>query len=98
MKLDSERPDFAVQLRRQNLDITSKSYPQESPQKFATSGWVKLLQLTNPFSFEEALLLCPVSEDEWLAWIPDHGEAVLHIREFYRSIRFSYFQVKRPDF
>ena len=82
MKLDSERPDFAVQLRRRNLDVTNKSYAQESPQKFATSRWVKLLQLPNPFSFDEALLLCQVSEDEWLAWIPDHGEAILHNRDF----------------
>ncbi|BAY27397.1 hypothetical protein NIES2100_72210 [Calothrix sp. NIES-2100] len=82
MKLDSERPDFAVQLRRRNLDVTNKSYAKESPQKFAASGWVKLLQLPNPFSFDEALLLCPVSEDEWLAWIPDHGEAILHNGEF----------------
>ncbi|MBW4559901.1 MAG: hypothetical protein KME32_01890 [Mojavia pulchra JT2-VF2] len=82
MKLDSEKPDFAVQLRRQNLDVTNKFYSNESPQKFAASTWVKLLQLPNPFSFEEALLLCPVSQDEWLAWIPDHGEAILHTRQF----------------
>ncbi|OUL37638.1 hypothetical protein BV372_01375 [Nostoc sp. T09] len=82
MKLDSERPDFAVQLRRRNLDITSKYYAQEPSQKFVASSWVKLLQLPNPFSFEEALLLCQVAEDEWLAWIPDHGEAVLHTRQF----------------
>jgi hypothetical protein len=41
--------------------------------------WVKLWQLPSPFSFEEALLLCPLSHDQWLAWIPDHGEAVLRI-------------------
>ncbi|QKQ72614.1 hypothetical protein [Nostoc sp. TCL240-02] len=67
MKLDSHRLDFAVQSRRQNLEDLN---------------WVKLLQLPNPFSFDEALLLCPVSADEWLAWIPDHGEAILNIRHF----------------
>ncbi len=82
MKLDSEKPDFAVQSRRWNLDFTNKSFSNESPQSFAASSWVKLLQLPNPFSFEEALLLCPVSEDEWLVWIPDHGEAVLHNKAF----------------
>jgi hypothetical protein len=82
MKLDSERPDFAVQLRRRNLDVSDKYYAKESTQKFAASGWVKLLQLPNPFSFDEALLLCQVSEDDWLAWIPDHGEAILNYREF----------------
>ncbi|MBN3910357.1 MAG: hypothetical protein HWQ35_28580 [Nostoc sp. NMS1] len=68
MKLDSHRPNFAVQPRRQNLE---------------NLNWVNLLQLPNPFSFDEALLLCPISADEWLAWIPDHGEAILNIRHFY---------------
>ncbi|MEH1798606.1 MAG: hypothetical protein V7L02_23775 [Nostoc sp.] len=73
MKLDSHRPDFAVQARRHNL---------EGLQRFRASTWVNLLQLPNPFSFDEALLLCPVSADEWLAWVPDHGEAILNIRQF----------------
>ncbi|MFN6474749.1 hypothetical protein [Nostoc sp. DedQUE07] len=73
MKLDSRRPDFAVQPKRQNL---------EGLQQLRASTWVNLLQLPNPFSFDEALLLCPVSADEWLAWIPDHGEAILNIRQF----------------
>ncbi|MEH2182986.1 hypothetical protein [Nostoc sp.] len=73
MKLDSHRPDFAMQARRHNL---------EDLQRFRASTWVNLLQLPNPFSFDEALLLCPVSADEWLAWIPDHGEAILNIRQF----------------
>ncbi|MBG1244749.1 hypothetical protein [Nostoc sp. NZL] len=70
MKLDSHRPDFAVQLKRHNL---------EGLQQLRNSTWVTLLQLPNPFSFDEALLLCPVSADEWLVWIPDHGEAILNI-------------------
>jgi len=32
--------------------------------------------------FDEALLLCQTSENEWVAWIPDHGEAVLNTRQF----------------
>ncbi|MBW4642723.1 MAG: hypothetical protein KME23_06945 [Goleter apudmare HA4340-LM2] len=72
MKLDVERPDLAVVTRMQNLDLVNK-------QNLLAYTWVKLLQLPNPFSFEEALLLCPVSDHEWLAWIPDHGEAVLQI-------------------
>ncbi|MHC0062748.1 hypothetical protein ACWATR_07450 [Nostoc sp. UIC 10890] len=74
MKLDSHRPDFAVHTR--------KHYNLEGLQRFRASTWVNLLQLPNPFSFDEALLLCPVSADEWLAWIPDHGEAILNIRQF----------------
>jgi hypothetical protein len=44
--------------------------------------WVRLLQLPSAFSFDEAFLLCQVSFDEWLAWIPDHGEARLHVSQF----------------
>ncbi|MBD2533089.1 hypothetical protein H6G97_27370 [Nostoc flagelliforme FACHB-838] len=73
MKLDSRRPDFAVQPKRHNL---------EGLQRLRASTWVKILQLPNPFSFDEALLLCPVSADEWLVWIPDHGEATLNIKQF----------------
>ncbi|MBD2413246.1 hypothetical protein FACHB389_18685 [Nostoc calcicola FACHB-389] len=73
MKLDSHRPDFAVQARRPNL---------EGLRQLRVSGWVKLLELPSPFSFDEALLLCPVSKDEWLAWIPDYGEVILNIRQF----------------
>lgn len=73
MKLDSKRPDFAVQARRRNLE--------DLQQQLRVSSWVKLLELPNPWSFDEALLLCPVSKDEWLAWIPDHGEAILNISQ-----------------
>jgi hypothetical protein len=73
MKLDSHRPDFAVQARMHNL---------EGLQQLRAFTWVNLLQLPNPLSFDEALLLCPVSTDEWLAWVPDHGEAIFNIREF----------------
>jgi hypothetical protein len=44
--------------------------------------WVKLLTCLNPFCYDEALLLCQESESEWVAWIPDHGEAVLHVNQF----------------
>ncbi|MBD2163634.1 hypothetical protein H6G04_04365 [Calothrix membranacea FACHB-236] len=82
MKLDFDRPDFAMQLKRQNLNCISKPCVPDQSQQFTVSRWVKLLQLPNPYSFDEALLLCPVSKHEWLAWIPDHGEVVLHISEF----------------
>ncbi|BAY31648.1 hypothetical protein NIES37_08660 [Tolypothrix tenuis PCC 7101] len=82
MKLDFDRPSFAVPFKRQNLNCISKPYTPEQSQQVCASRWVKLLQLPNPYSFDEALLLCAVSKHEWLAWIPDHGEVVLHISEF----------------
>jgi hypothetical protein len=47
-----------------------------------TNKWVKLIELPSPYSFDEALLLCQISEDEWSAWIPDHGEAILKSNQF----------------
>lgn len=44
--------------------------------------WVRLLDELNPFCHDEALLLCQESESEWVAWIPDHGEAILDISQF----------------
>ncbi|GAB1540712.1 hypothetical protein NUACC21_33810 [Scytonema sp. NUACC21] len=85
MKLDSGRIDFATQTLWQNIDFASKLYPQQLPQAFEANTWVKLLELPNPYSFDEALLLCQVSQHEWLAWIPDHGEATLNNQQFVRS-------------
>lgn len=45
--------------------------------------WVKLMQTPSLFSSDEALLLCPVSDYQWLAWVPDYGEIVLDREEFY---------------
>lgn len=45
--------------------------------------WVRLIALPDPFSYDQALLLSQQSNDEWLAWIPDYGEIMLHWSEFY---------------
>jgi hypothetical protein len=82
MKLDSSRPDCATRLAWHNLDWSSKS-DLKSLQDFQSNSWVKLSELPNPYSFDEALLLCQVSRDQWLVWIPDHGEAQLHISQFF---------------
>ena len=81
MKLDLSRPDCATRLAWHNLDWSSKS-DLKSLQDFQPNSWVKLSELPNPYSFDEALLLCQVSPDQWLVWIPDHGEAQLHISQF----------------
>lgn len=44
--------------------------------------WVQLLEQLNPFSHDEGLLLCQESDSEWVVWVPDHGEAVLHVSQF----------------
>lgn len=50
--------------------------------RLTPNTWVRLLTLLNPFCHDEALLLCQHSESEWVAWIPDHGEAILSIEQF----------------
>lgn len=44
--------------------------------------WVKLLELPSDYSHDEALLLCQQSADQWVAWVPQHGEVVLHSHQF----------------
>ncbi|NEO84818.1 MAG: hypothetical protein F6J87_11275 [Spirulina sp. SIO3F2] len=50
---------------------------------YTRTSWVKLHHLPNPYSFDEALLLCQESAEQWRAWVPDHGEIMLHHSEFY---------------
>jgi hypothetical protein len=82
MKLNARQPDVAVQPLWQNLDWSNKSYFKPSQQELQADTWVYLLELPSTFSYDEALLLCQTSEDEWVAWIPGHGEAVLHAHQF----------------
>ena len=50
-------------------------------QPLQANTWVHLQELPSPYSFSEALLLCSQigteGETQWVAWIPDHGEAIL---------------------
>ena len=75
-------------LERQQSDVQWCSVPlhwsfdSEINSQPIANNWVRLLELLNPFCHEEALLLCQHSESEWVAWIPDHGEAILHISQF----------------
>ena len=57
-----------------------------APVEYQASTWVHLLELPSTFSYDEALLICQQSEDEWLAWVPDHGEVVLNTRQFCSQI------------
>lgn len=76
MKLDTSLQS----LYNSGLPITS--HPFDLKPEYEANSWVKLLQLPNPFSDEEALLLCQQSEDEWVAWVPNHGETILRTNQF----------------
>lgn len=82
MILNSHKPDVAVRLPKQNLAWASQAELNSPQQEFQANTWVQLLELKSTFSFDEALLLCQISENHWVAWIPDCGEAVLHTSEF----------------
>ncbi len=78
MKLDTYKSGTAVLRNPSAVAYASCPVNKEYP----TSTWVHLLELPSPYSYDEALLICKHSEDEWLTWIPDHGEAVLYTSQF----------------
>lgn len=80
MKLKSHQSEISVQPST-HLDWSNKfNFP--SVQEFQPDTWVQLLELPSTYSFDEALLLCQLSENEWVAWIPNYGETVLKTRQF----------------
>lgn len=82
MKFELHQPELAVCLPLNTRNWSTEHYLQQFHQKFRPSTWVQLLELPSPFSFDEALLLCQHSNDQWLAWIPDYGEIVIHTSQF----------------
>lgn len=43
--------------------------------------WLHLEATPSPFAYCEALLLCQLTELEWLTWIPDYGEYCLQLND-----------------
>ncbi|OCQ96550.1 hypothetical protein BCD64_01225 [Nostoc sp. MBR 210] len=81
MQINTQRPNCAVPAVRQNLAWLSKAYSQSSLNSCQPAVWVRLAELPSPYSYDEALLLCQISADEWLAWVPDHGEVTLRLTQ-----------------
>lgn len=77
MKLDSRKTAVITTMYGQALNASWKSQAKP-PQQLQASTWVKLRELPSPYSHDEALLLCQHSETEWVVWIPECGEMVLH--------------------
>jgi len=67
--------DFAAQAFLAPSDASGGFIPQ-------ANCWVQLRDRPSPFSHDEALLLCEEVGDRWVAWIPDHGEVILHRAQF----------------
>lgn len=78
MQVKYYQPNFCILPVGQSLDWSNKP----STLEFEANTWVQLLKLPHEYSHDEALLLCELTADEWVAWIPGHGEAVLQVRDF----------------
>ena len=49
------------------------------------NSWVKLLQKPTYICSDKALLLYPISPQEWRAWVPEYGEISLNVRQFSKT-------------
>lgn len=81
MKLDSRKFETGVSQYRFQPWL-SKSNSSTTESELCDSTWVKLRELPSPYSYEEALLLCQHSDTEWIVWIPDYGQMILHRSQF----------------
>lgn len=46
--------------------------------------WVQLRDPLSTYSADQAYLLCEVQTGQWLAWVPNYGEARLHRHQLLR--------------
>ena len=79
MQVNYYQPNFCI------LPVRQKDWSTKTSCNLTLSPntWVHLLKLPSEYSYDEALLLCDLGEDKWVAWIPNHGETVLDARDFY---------------
>ncbi|HEY9635720.1 MAG TPA: hypothetical protein V6D14_20110 [Coleofasciculaceae cyanobacterium] len=82
MKLDSRQSGVSLPLRLHSLNWSSKPDLSTTKLHEQASTWVQLKEPPSPYSHDEALLLCQHSETEWVAWIPEYGEIILHQSQF----------------
>jgi hypothetical protein len=82
MKLDFYKPEVTLPQRLHPQNWSSKPELNTAEPECPSSTWVTLQEPPSPYSHDEALLLCQHSDSEWIAWIPDYGEIVLHRCQF----------------
>lgn len=59
---------------------TTVEHPFDKNSSSSTiNDWVQLVGMDDDCLDEQALLLCPYSEVEWVTWLPSQGEKILHI-------------------
>lgn len=64
--------------RKSPISLKSSNCLTKKAESLQAATWVKIKKLPSPYSYDEALLLCQHSETEWVVWIPDHGEMIIH--------------------
>lgn len=86
MRLNSRKPEVSLPLHL-NPQNWYSSRPETSTAKpqWQPSTWVQLQEPPSTYSHDEALLLCPHSETEWVVWIPEYGETILHQNQFFQD-------------
>jgi hypothetical protein len=82
MKLDFRKPAVSVPLHLHPQKWSNSSNISTANQEWQASTWVKLQEPPSPYSHDEALLLCQHSDTEWIVWIPEYGEMLLHRNQF----------------
>lgn len=85
MKLDSRKPVNSSLRHLHPLNWSNKPDTTTGHSGLQASAWVKLKELPSPYSHDEALLLCQHSETEWVVWIPEYGEMILHRSQIDKS-------------
>lgn len=73
---------YLMPLNIPNQQVVPKHQPA-TPDPCNEPVWVQLAALPSFYSHDQAMLLCRHSEDEWVAWVPEHGEVILHRSEFF---------------
>ncbi len=82
MKLDSPKSGVNVPQYRHYQNWSNQLDISSVEREWQASAWVQLRERPTPYSHDEALLLCQHSDTEWVVWIPDCGEMVLHQSQF----------------
>jgi len=59
-------------------------FDQNISSNHTNNDWVNLIGIDDDLLDQQALLLCPYSEVEWLTWLPSYGEKIIHIDQLCR--------------
>lgn len=83
MKLEMVKRELErLYLRSPSLTVVTEPKGFRPRLELEPNTWVYLLELPSEYSADEALLLCECCDGQWVAWVPEYGEVVLHETQF----------------